>query len=341
MNIHHVARKLRISVATVSRALNPATEHLVAEKTRRRVHKFAQQIGYVPNRTARELSTGKTRTIGLLLPNVLESLFFNDHLIKVLAGVYRVLDERNAYNCKIIILPKGKVLTDLDHQVLTSGLDGLLLSPYSDPALYGAQFPKSLLRHWKHPVVVLNLNTNRLRRFSGVYQDQRDAARKAVTYLIQKGHRDIGMITGDPAFPEAIERYEGYRQALEEHGLTVRQSALGAGNFLAESGYNVTLGLLRGPRKPTALFCANDEMAMGALRAISALRLRCPQDVAVMGFDGLDLGEYLQPRLTSLSQPMREVAETATRLLLDLVEGTVDGPVVRTVASHIIVRESA
>src|SRR5258708_12334227 len=102
MRIHDVAKTLDVSVATISRAWNPATRHLVAEKTRKRIQKFVDQVGYVPNRTARELSTGKTRTIGLVLPNILESIFFNDYLIKILGGVYEILEKDNTYNCKIV-----------------------------------------------------------------------------------------------------------------------------------------------------------------------------------------------------------------------------------------------
>jgi len=342
MHINDVAKKLGVSVATVSRAINPATAHLVAEKTRKRVERFAAEHHYVPNRSASALSTGKTGAIGLVVPNVLESIFFNDYLIKVLAGVYTTLDQDGHHTCKILILPRGKVISDLDRHVLTGGLDGLLLSPYCDPILYSKHFPKNLLKNWDRPTVVLNLNIPSMKRFGCVYIDHKEAARQSVTYLIEKGHRRIGMILGDSFFPEATDRFEGYKWALREHGLAVDEALQAQGNFLVESGYQAALTLFRKKtRLPSALFCANDEMAMGALRALKSLKIACPQDVAVMGFDGLDVGRFVTPRLTSMAQPTKEIAERATRLLIDLILRKKTAPEQQLVFPQLLIRESA
>src|SRR2546421_587688 len=147
MRIHDVAKKLQVSVATISRALNPMTRDLVAPKTRRRIEKFVQRVGYVPNRTARELSTGKTRTIG---------------------------------------------------------------------------------------VVLLNLDTRSHKRFNCVYTDHMEAARKGVTYLIQRGHKKIALIKGNPIFPEAVVRSDGYKKALAEHGLPINKELMVEGDFQIE-----------------------------------------------------------------------------------------------------------
>jgi LacI family transcriptional regulator len=342
MNIHSVAKDLKISVATVSRALNPATRHLVAEKTRKKIEDFVRAVGYVPNRTARELSTGKTKTIGLVCPNVLPSIFFNDYLIKLLAGLYNVLDADSGYNCKIMILPRGQVLSQLERQVHSSGIDGLLLSPYCDPALYGGSFPKDLLSGWHRPVVLLNLQVKGLKRFSSVYVDHTEAAYKGVTYLIQKGHRDIAFVRGSDDFPEAVQRYEGYEKALADHGLKTRKEWVVEGNFLMEGGYAAALQLMRkGAAKPSAVFCANDETAIGVIQALKTLRVRCPADLAVMGFDGLEIGQYIDPKLTSVAQPTAQVAEIATRLLLELIQNPKKEPVLRAVSSALLLRESA
>ena len=246
------------------------------------------------------------------------------------------------YNCKIVILRKGQVLTSIDNTVLSSGIDGLLLSPYCDPALYSVDFPKTLLNKWNQPVVCLNLDTRHTKRFSGVYCNHFDAARKAVTYLIQKGHKDIAMIAAAELFPETQIRLEGYKAALSDHGIPIKKNFITTGHLLIESGYEAALALFRNPGpKPTAVFCVNDEMAIGALKALKVLKIRCPQDVAVMGYDGIDLGEYVEPRLTSVVQPIRQIAEDATSLVLDLVEGRVAGPVSKAVQSEILIRESA
>lgn len=343
MTIDDVAKKLHVSIATVSRALNPSTASLVAKKTRERIRRFVDEVGYRPHRSARELSTGKTQTIGLVLPNILESIFFNDYLVKLLAGAYRVLERDGNYSCEIVILPKGDVLARIDQQIFASGIDGLLLSPYCDPALYALHFSKQLLNKWKKPVVFLNLHAQGMRHFSYVYMDHFEAARQAVTYLIQKGHRRIAMVKGLDLFPEIRVRYDGYKHALKEHGVLLRSSYLTQGALTIESGYAAVLGLLQTNKKkrPTAIFCANDEMAIGALRALRVLGVRCPQDVAVMGYDGLDLGEYVVPRLTTLLQPTAQVAETATSLLIDLIEKRETSPINRKIAGSLLIRDSA
>jgi len=342
MDIRDVAKSLKISVATVSRALNSSTAHLVSEKTRRRIMEYVKEIGYIPDRAARALSTGRTQTLGLVLPNVLQSIFFNDYLIKVLAGVFTYLENNSRYTCQVIILPRGEVISQLNKEVFSAGLDGLLLSPYCDPALHGDNFPKTLLAKWKKPIVVLNWNTEEIKRFNCVYSDHREAAKKAVAYLIQKGHRKIAMIRGISINPEGNQRIEGYDQALSDHGLKLQKKWVLEGNFQMESGYEATLKLfkLSGP-KPTALFCANDEMAIGALRALRALRISCPKDVAVLGFDGIEQGMFTEPQLTSMAQPTWDIANLATRILIDLLEDRVKGPVVQAVPSHLIIRESA
>ncbi len=341
MNIQQVAKKLNVSVATVSRTLNPATKYLVTEKTRKRIERFVKESGYVPHRAARELSSGKTRTIGLVLPNSLESIFFNDYLIKVLAGVYSVLEKEGQYNCKIIMLPRGEVLSHIDQHVLTVGIDGLLLSPYSDPLLYGLRFPKKMLAAWSKPVVLLNLNPAQHQHLNGVYSDHFEAARKATLHLVQKGHKEIAFLRGGGFFPEIAVRYEGYMKVMTDHGVKPRPSMIMQTELTMAGGYDATLSLMQtNSKKPTAIFCSNDEMALGALRALKTLNIRCPRDMAVMGYDGIDIGEFVEPRLTTVAQPLHEIAERSTRLLLDLIENKVSTPVFIDVPSQLLLRDS-
>lgn len=342
MKIRQVAKTLRLSVATVSRTLDPATEKLVADKTRRRVRQFVARIGYVPNRSARALSMGKTHTIGLVLPNVLESIFFNDYLSKILTGVHRVLDENPPYTCTIVILPQGRLIENIEQQVLESDIDGLLLSTYCDPALYGTTLPSVILNRWKKPLVFLNQGGGLARKNSCVYFDNYEAARQAVTYLIQKGHKKIAMIQGDERFSETHLRFSGYQDVLNEHGLKEKKEWLAKGDFLNERGYKAALEFIKGKAaKPTAIFCANDEMAIGAIRALKTLKVKIPRDVAVMGFDGINLGSYVDPPLTSLLQPTSQIAEEATRLLLSFMEYRLRPPVFRAIPTKILVRGSA
>lgn len=363
MQIRDIAKSLKVSIATVSRALNSATESLVNPKTRKKIQGYAEKVRFVPSRTARGLSTGKSNTVGVILPTTFDSLFFNDHFTKVLAGLNKVLEAEHRFNCKLIVIPKGQSLERLEHLVFDSGVDGLLFSTSCDHALYSSHyFPKNLLAKWKRPVVVLGMKI-KSSYLSCLYSSNYEAAKSAVTYLVKKGHKRIGIITIDPPVPDSEERYRGYISALEAHNLPRDKNLVMKGKFIErgeshaklthphslglnldaiESGYESALKFFQ-PKgaRPTAIFCANDEMALGALKALRSLGIRCPSDVAVMGFDGIEFGEFVEPRLTTVSQPTKEMAESGTRLLLDLIEGKVKGQVSKFVPMELLVRESA
>lgn len=342
MTILDIAKRLKLSHTTVSRALNPEKQHLISEATRKKVADLAKQMNFVPNRAARDLVTGKTHAIGVLLPTMFNSLFFNEQLARTLNGVYHVLGtENNRYNCKLIILPTEGSLMGLDQRALSAGVDGLLISAQYDHFSNKAPYlPKGLLSQWKKPVVFINLVMKKVEGLSFVSFSNFEAARSAVTYLIKNGHRQIAIIQGRDALEDSRERFEGYLQALKDHRIPYRPAMSAHGIYTRDSGYQALIGLFGSGQKPTAVFCTNDEMAMGAIEALKSLRIRCPQDVAVMGFDGLETGNYVDPRLTTVRQPSREIAETGTRLLIDLIEGKKKGPLRIEVPSEIVVRNS-
>ena len=139
----------------------------------------------------------------------------------------------------------------------------------------------------------------------------------------------------------SVERLAGYRRAMKAHQLTVPAGFIAEGNFLPDAGYQATLRFFagKGP-KPSAIFCANDEMALGALDALRSLHLRCPQEVAVMGFDGIDVGNFTHPRLTTVRQPTARIAEAGLNLLIDLIEKKVTGPLHQEIESELLLRDS-
>ena len=363
MHIKDIAKKLNIAPSTVSRALNPDTQHMISEAQRERIKKLALAVNYRPNRNARALSTGRTHTIGVILPTTFDSFFFNDHMNKVLASVYKVLSEDKRYNLKLIVIPKGNTLFDIEKEILDNRVDGLLLSSCSDHHFSSSHyFPKKLLSKWNQPIVVMGLNLKRT-RFSSIYSSNFEAAERVTTYLIRKGHRRIAMIDQIPPVPDSIERVKGYKSVLRQHNIAVDPSLLIGGKwvreeeevhhpamrglpghnmFPVERAYTCTLNLFKGAGpKPTAIFCANDETAFGALRALQVLGVKCPGDGAVMGFDGLDATELSTPRLSTVNQPTLEMALHGTKLLLDLIDGTKKGPVHKFVPMDLVIRESA
>jgi DNA-binding LacI/PurR family transcriptional regulator len=343
MTLTEMAEKLKVSHTTVSRALNPEKAHLISEPIRKRIQAYAARVRYVPNRTAQELVRGRSQTIGVIVSTVFSSVFFSDYIAKVLSGIYAVLQENSRFGCKLIVLPRGSTLQDSDVHILRTGADGLLVSSIGDFA--ASQFEllaRELAGRWHLPVVGLSMDCRPGRGLSVVSFSNREAARAAVTHLIRKGHERIGLIWADNGSNDVRERIASYKEVLKDHRLVVKPELTAKGDFLTESGYRATLTLLKeGGPKPTAIFCINDEMAIGAMRALKALRLRCPEDVAVMGFDGLDLGKFVDPRLTTVRQPVKEIAEAGAKLLIDLLEGRQKGPVALNIPAELIIRDSA
>ncbi len=364
MQIDDIAAKLKVSASTVSRALNPAKQHLISPSVREKIRKYAAKHGFTPNQTARELLTGKTHNIGVILPTTFESFFFNDHLDKSLAGVYKVLEEQREYGCKLIVIPKGSQRMDLDQQIRDSRVDGLLVSSLWDIGIHESRFiPESFLSKWTKPVVVMGLEPKEKSRFSSLYSSNVKAARQAVSYLIRKGHKKIAMVHQAPVVTDSRDRMEGYKLAFKDHHLKMDPSLIietevnleeeralhppslqtdKRNLYPLERAIQVAMELFgpNGP-KPSAVFCANDETAIGIMKGLRILGLRCPQDVAVMGFDGLELGELLDPRLSTVKQPSFEMAAEGTKLLLDLIEGRVHGPVSKFIPMELVIRDSA
>ncbi len=323
MTITEIAKALHISHSTVSRALNPARSHLISETVRLRIHQYALKMRYVPNRTAQELVRGRSHTIGVILSTVFSSVFFSDYLAKVLSGVYAVIEENCQYSCKLIVLPRDSNVQSADVHILRTGIDGLLISSIGDFAQDAfRRLSRQLASRWNRPVVVLGMEKQAIGGFSTVSFDNEEAARQAIRYLAQKGHRRIGVIWADNGSPDILQRLEGYRRALTELRLPISKELMAKGNLLTEGGFEAATHLLKKPgSRPTALVCVNDEMAIGAIQAVQAAGLQCPGDVAVMGFDGLEVGRLLVPSLTTIRQPVSEMAEEGARHLIELIEG--------------------
>jgi len=337
-----IAQHLRLSISTVSRALNPTTAHLISEPVRLRIQMAAAKLGYVANHAARQLVHGKSYTVGVVLATAFDSLFFSDHLTKVLEGLYSVLRHEKRYGCKLVLLPREKSLSEMDRYAVSSQVDGLLIATqcdYSAEELY--RVGEMLQIRSKRPVVALNLPAKERTRIRVVTYDNRESARMAVDHLLKQGRRHIGLIYADNNSEDARERVEGYKKAHADHGLPIEQVHLARGEFSIESGRQAALEILKRSRDCDALFCINDEMAIGALTAIQEIGKKCPGDVAVMGFDGIEAGIITTPKLSTIAQPTTEMARTAMRLLIDCIEGKKRLPKSITIPPKLILRDSA
>ncbi|NYT43925.1 substrate-binding domain-containing protein [Alcaligenaceae bacterium] len=311
MNIKDVARVAGFSIATVSRAFRAPEK--VNVHTRAQIERVAKQLGYIANSSAQVLRTRRSRVLGVVLPTLLNPVF-----AECLDGIARAA---HASGYSIVPVTTDYQVTSEERTVQTfiaANVDGVLLV-VSNPAdslalrlLKSKQIPYVLAYnlHQDHPCVTV---------------DSEAAVADVVGQLADCGHRHIAMVSGHLAQSDrAQQRYRGYLKAMRQLGLQHRD--LIEVPFMATSVAQISVQLARSDR-PTALFCSNDLLAIRSVRAANDSGLRVPDDLSVVGFDGIELGMDLTPRLTTIQQPNREMGRVCVRLLADsLARGLLPGP---------------
>ena len=322
-----VANAAKVSVATVSRVLNGTGS--VRPALQQRVRDAVEQLRYVPNPTARNLRCNESRAILILSPNVT-----NPFYARVIAGIGDAAHEAgySLFLCNTEgDREREKQLLDFlslrraDGAITLAGnVDDDWLAPYA------AQYP-----------VVQCCEYNPALPITHVSIDNRRAAIDAVSYLTQAGHTRIGLVTSANRYASTRLRDAGYREALLAAGLDYDERYVRRipGDYTFSSGFDAARSLLSQEKRPTALFCVSDMVALGALASAREMGFRVPQDVAVIGFDDVEHTTMFHPYLTTVAQPCYDIGHTAMRLLVMLMRG--QKPPVETILPHrLALRES-
>jgi LacI family transcriptional regulator len=329
--IIEVAKRAGVSVGTVSNILRGAA-HLHQPDTVQKVTQAIRELNYRPSRVAQSLVTRRTHTIGLVVEPQHGRLTTNPYLVGVLDGALECVTECG-YQIKIITL----VQVDRDYmlqQVQDHTTDGILLvAPRSDSPLIRwvveQGIPAVVVGSWLPDLPV-----------SCVEVDNEGAVRDGVRYLIEQGHRRIGMVAGPLHQTSAVQRERGYLRALEEAGIPFEPHWLYRGDYTADSGRFGVLTLLQSDPNLTAVVCGNDRVAIGALQALQEQGVQVPERVSILGFDDLLEGTLTTPRLTTIHHPRHEIGYMAAQLLLERLNQP-DAPVERKmVPAYLVVRES-
>lgn len=313
VTIKSIAEHAGVSISTVSRVIN-APETVNAE-TRERVLEVIERFAYRPNSVARSLSSKRTRTVGLIVPSI--SDFFVSELYR---GVNLAASKRGM---KVILFD-----SDSNQSRVTSGLEfmkahnveGIIYS--SDPIAFEQE--RKLLS-LNIPVVLVLTESSASPELAAFKVDEVQAVFDAVRYLVSRGHRNIGMISGNINDEQGASRsrLEGYELALNHHGLPISNDYIAYGNFRYSNGYAAMKELLekRTTSNLSAVIAAGDEMAIGAMRCISDHGLKVPDDISVIGFDDLPIADMVSPKLTTVRQPFQDIGSQAVNYLLDVIEG--------------------
>lgn len=286
VTIRDVAREAGVSVATVSRAFNNSGP--VKDATRQRIRTVAQRINFLPNSTARSLSTRRTHTIGVLLPDV-----YGEFFSEVIRGIDQTV-QRHGFHVLISSSHNEPDEVEAAVRAMRGRVDGLILMASGlDATTLSQNLPD------RAHVVLINANHD-ASQYDTLTIDNFGGAHAMTRHLLRLGHREIRMIRGGERNRDASERAKGFRAALEQAGTKCRDEWVVPGDFTEASGYRAAQMLLAGTVRPTAIFAANDSMAVGALRAVREAGLRIPEDVAVVGFDDIPIAEYMSPALTTV-----------------------------------------
>ena len=321
-----VAAVAGVSTATVSRVLSQPER--VAESTRLRVLEVVQSLGYAPNVAARTLRTLRAAKILLTVPDISNPFFASvirgaeeaarDAGYAVVVGDTRHDPQVEDQYAEMLSRREVDGLIFLGHR-LPDNLSPLLSRPgVAAPVVNGCEYSPDL-------------------GVPSVHIDNAAASDDAVEHLIELGHRDIGIITGPLISPISHDRLAGAMRAAERHGLKDRLQVR-TGDYSAKLAFDHAGDLLN--RNVTAIFCFSDEMAMGAMDAIRRRGLACPQDVSLVGFDDIRFAQYLDPQLTTVSQPMDKIGHEVVRLLLDILSGRASALQQVTLPHQLVVRAS-
>jgi LacI family transcriptional regulator len=326
--IGQVAQLAGVSATTVSHALNGRRP--VSAETRRRIMEAIAELGYRPNVMARGLRAGRSLTIGLVIPDITNPFY------PVLArGVQDVLGPAG-YD-EIITNTNGA--RDLERaaldKMISRQVDGVAFAVFHTHAddlqpVIDAQIP------------VVRLGGRAAQTgVDLVHSDDEGGAREAVNHLIHNGYRRIAFICGPAAQGPAAERVAGYRAALAEAGIGPQQNMVVHTDFSRAGGAHGVEKLIRQRKRPDAVLCANDMMAIGALDAARERGLRVPDDLAVMGFDDIEAATLVTPQLTTIANPAREIGMACARLLLDRINGVAGPPKEIVIPTRLVRRQSA
>lgn len=329
-NIYEVARRAGVSTATVSRVMS-GQKNVVSAATRRRVLRAVEQLGYTPNSAAKNLRTLKSRKLLVTVPDIANPFF-----ALILQGIEDAA-QREGYNVLLGDTQHDAEREDRYAQMLRrKEADGLIFlghrlpaeaeqivadaAPRCAPIVNGCEFSPQL-------------------GVPSVHIDNSKAAHEAMDYLYSLGHRRVAVITGPLVSPLSRDRLRGVVAAARAAGLHDKLVTVN-GDFSIGSGVTGAERLLQSKTVPTAIFCFNDEMAMGVIETARRRGVRVPEQLSVIGFDDIRFARHTDPPLTTVAQPMRDIGEGCVRLLLEILQGQVVDPVSITLPHELTIRGS-
>lgn len=320
-SIKDVATIAGVSVATVSRAL--ANPEKVSDATRAKVNRAIEATGYRPNLLARNFRSSRSYCVVVMVPDITNPFF---------SRVIKAIEDRAQQRGYAVLLGDTRDQANREQEyvkrVETRLADGLIQLRPSEVEIEGNPVP-----------IVYACGCSNVPQ-SSVIIDNHVAAKKLVDYLLSLGHRRIAVLTGLRENPHTAERLAGYKAALSDAGIAIRDDYILEGDFTMGAGQDTAARVMTLNEPPTALFCMSDQMAMGAIQALQARGLKVPDDVSVAGFDNIEYSAFWHPTITTVAQPAEEMGKRAIDMLLSMIEDHQYSVSNKILPTQLIVRES-
>jgi LacI family transcriptional regulator len=329
VTIKDIALKAGLSVSTVSLVLNNKPSRL-SQKTKKKVLQIAKEMSYTPNLIAVSLKSMRTKTIGLIVPDIR-----NDFYSTLAKGLEDICMD-NAWNV-ILCNSNARHERELEYiEILYSkGVEGIVLAMTSPESVEGVKSSVEISKNI--PLVLLDLSLVNS-KINAVTMNHEKGGYMATHYLLTQGHRKIGCITGPQYLEGSYSRLSGYKRALSEYNIDVDKSLICTGDYTYDSGTRAVETLLK--KDITAIFAFNDMMAYGVFNGLSNHGISVPDDISVIGYDDILFSKFVRPQLTTIHQPIYEMGRRAGEILVGITNGDLIPPVISEFEPHLVLRQS-
>lgn len=316
ITIKDIAKQCGVGISTVSRALNNHPD--INPETRKKILEVIEETGFIPNNSARNLKRTDARCIAVLVKGITNPFFSN---------MIQIIEEETQRNKYALVLRHVEAQEDEIDVALELEKEKRLRGI----VFLGGKFEHSeeKISKLKVPFIFSTVGINapdqiNQEGFSNIAVDDRMESKRMTDYLLDLGHRQIALITERSDLPIGRLRTEGFRKAYDERGLAVPEDLIcyvqeDVDHYSMENGYLTAKKLLESGKEVTAIYAVADSLAIGACRAVLEAGKRIPEDISVAGYDGIEMGEYYNPKLTTIKQPVEEIAKKTIRLLLDVI----------------------
>jgi LacI family transcriptional regulator len=314
MRMKDIAKSLGVSISTVSRVLNKVDNGRVRPELRARILKYAEKNKYRFNYSARALKKGVSNSIGIVCPY--DMYLFTTYTSEIIRGVIDVCNLRK-YELLFLVIPEKEDYAERYHDFCSSrSVGGVLLQG----SLVEREGNLGIFHKENLPFIVMNSKCVD-KQDTYIDCDNTGGAYEATKHLLNLGHKKILHLRGPENSTNAEERYKGYKKALADGGIPLRKDLVIGAGFIEENAYREVLRLSNENNVDfTAIFAANDGMAIGAMRALKEKGYRLPEDISIAGFDDIPMSGYIEPALTTVSQNLYEIGRKSAEILIEKIE---------------------